>query len=225
VSSNTVARRPAQQVDQSERAWWLRALAVLQAPTAVFAALRDDSQDAAAARQEPVTAIVILSGIAGVLAAPETGRLMDDAAMDGLTATVVIFLSGALYGLVAYWLGGAALQLAAERLGSRGTYRRSRHVLAYASVPLIASLLVVWPLRLALYGDDVFESGGKDSGAGGDVFVGLEVVFVAWSAALLVMGVRAVHGWSWGRALAASSLTVVLAALLLGLVIVILRGA
>jgi hypothetical protein len=225
MSTNTAARRAAPQVDQSERAWWLRALAVLQAPTAVFAALRDDSQDAAAARQEPVTAIVILAGIAGVLAAPETGRLMDDPALDSVTVPVVIFLSGALYGVVAYWLGAAALQLAAERLGSRGTYRRSRHVLAYAAVPLILSLVVVWPLRLAIYGDDVLETGGRDSGVGGDVFTGLELAFVAWAAVLLVVGVRAVHGWAWGRALAASALTVVLTALLLGLVVVILRGA
>jgi hypothetical protein len=71
MSTNTAARRAVPQVDQSERAWWLRTLAVLQAPTPVFAALRDDSQEAAAARQEPVTAIVLLAGIASVLAAPE----------------------------------------------------------------------------------------------------------------------------------------------------------
>jgi hypothetical protein len=222
---STVARPAAPQVDQSERAWWLRALAVLESPRAVFAALRDDSVEAAGARQEPVTAIVILAGIAAVLASPETGKLMDDAAMDGLTAAIVIFLSGSLYGFVAYWLGGGALQLAAERLGSRGTYRRSRHVLAYACVPLVLSLLLVWPLRLAVNAGDTFRTGGRDEAVSGHVFTGLELAFVAWAAALLVAGVRGVHGWSWRRALAASGLAVVLTAVLLALVVVILRGA
>src|ERR1051326_6245868 len=49
-----------------DRAWLLRTLVVLQAPRAVYAALRDDSDDAAHARQEPVLALLWLSGIAGV---------------------------------------------------------------------------------------------------------------------------------------------------------------
>lgn len=221
---NAVAgRRP--KVDQSERAWWLRLVAVLQSPRAVFAAMRDDSTEAAAARQEPVTAVVLLAGIAGVLASPETGKLMNDAAMDGLTAAVVIFLSGSLYGVVSFWLGGGALQLSAERLGSLGSYRRSRHLLAYASVPLVLSLVVVWPLRVAVDGADTFRSGGSDEALSGHVFMGLELAFVAWAAALLVVGVRSVHGWSWRRAAAASGLAVVITAVLLALVVAILRGA
>jgi hypothetical protein len=34
-------------------------------------------------------------------------------------------------------------------------------------------------------------------------------VFVAWAAVLLVIGVRAVHGWSWQRSLAACGLALV----------------
>jgi hypothetical protein len=34
--------------------------------------------------------------------------------------------------------------------------------------------------------------------------------FVAWSLALLVIGVRSVHGWSWRRALAATAAALVL---------------
>ena len=39
------------------RDWWLRTLLVLQSPRSVFAALRDDSREAAGARQEPIIAI------------------------------------------------------------------------------------------------------------------------------------------------------------------------
>ena len=222
---NAVAQRAGPQVDQSERAWWLRTVAVLQSPRAVFPALRDDSTEAADARQEPITALVILAGIAGVLASPETGRLMDDFTVDRLTAAVIVFLSGGLYGTVAYWLAGGTLYFASEHLGSRGSYRRSRHLLAYAAVPLVLSLLAVWPVRLAMYGRDVFESGGRDEGVGGHVFAGLELVFIAWAGVLLVVGVRALHGWTWWRALAASGLAIGLTTALLALLIVVLRGA
>jgi hypothetical protein len=219
------ARRAAPKVDQSERAWWIRAALVLESPRAVFAALRDDSDDAAEARAEPVTALVLLAGIGAVLASPETGKLMDDVAVDAVNASVIVFLSGGLYGLVFYWLGGGILQLAAERLGSLGSYRRSRHVLAYAAAPLVLSLPVVWPVRIAIYGDDVFETRGADAGAGAHVFTGLELAFVGWSVLLLVVGVRAVHGWSRRRATAAAAVAVALAVVLVGLVALLLRGA
>jgi hypothetical protein len=223
---NAVAgRRAAPQVDQSERAWWLRIVAVLQSPQPVFAALRDDSVEAAEARQEPVLALVILAGIGAVLASPADGTLMDDFAIDGLAAAIIIFLQGCVYGLVVYWLAGGTLFAVSEHLGSRGSYRRSRHVLAYAAAPLVLSLLVLWPLRLALYGEDVFRSGGRDAGTGDQVFAGLELAFVAWSVGLLVVGVRAVHGWTWARAAAASALAIVLTAGLLALLRVILSGA
>ncbi len=54
----------------SQRAWWLRTALVLQAPRSVFAALRDESDEAVENRQEPVTALVFLAGIAAVIAAP-----------------------------------------------------------------------------------------------------------------------------------------------------------
>jgi hypothetical protein len=99
-------------------------------------------------------------------------------------------------------------------LGSNGSYRRARHVLAYAAAPLVLLLLFVWPVRLAVYGGDVFRSGGKDSGAGDTVFEALGLAFGVWSVALLVIGTRAVHGWSLARAVAAVVLAAVLAALL-----------
>ena len=81
-----------------------------------------------------------------------------------------VFLGGAIYGLIVYWLGGVFLFAAGSLLGSNGSYRRARHVLAYAAAPLVLLLLFVWPVRLAVYGDDLFRSGGDDSGAGDTVF-------------------------------------------------------
>jgi hypothetical protein len=221
---NSVARRAAP-ADQSERAWWLRILVVLQSPRAAFTALRDDSEPAANSRQEPVTAIVLLAGIAGVLAAPATGSLMDDYAVDGSVAAIIVFLAGGFYGVIVYWLSGAVLYFACEYFGSRGSYRRTRHVIAYAAVPLVLSLLVIWPVRLAVYGGDVFRSGGADEGFGGHVFAGLELAFLGWTVGLLAIGVQAVHGWRWGKTLAASGLAAAMATALVALLVLILRGA
>ena len=72
--------------------------------------------------------------------------------------------------------------------------------------PLALSLLLLWPLQLAVFGSDVFRRGGSDDGAGARVFDALELGFAAWSAVLLLVGVRAVHGWTWARSLGALGL-------------------
>src|SRR5206468_2226708 len=53
-----------------------------------------------------------------------------------------------------------------------------------------ALLALVWPARIAVYGEDVFRSGGSDRGAGNWAFVVLELAFLAWALALLVLGLR-----------------------------------
>jgi hypothetical protein len=78
-------------------------------------------------------------------------------------------------------------------------------VLAFAAVPIVLTL-VAWPVKLALYGEDAFRSGGHDGGRGAHVFGAILLAAVLWSAVLLVIGVRSVHGWTWQRALAASTL-------------------
>ena len=185
---------------------------MLTNPRLVFAALRDESDEAAQARAEPVLAIVLLAGIAGVLAANVTGRLLDDPEFDGILVAVWAFLAGGMQGLAGLFLIGGLLHLGVTLAGSLGTYRRSRHILVFAAVPLALSLLV-WPVRLAVYGDDLLHSRGADTGLGNSVFEALELGFVAWACVLLVVGVRTVHGWSWARSLAATLPVIVLPAL------------
>ena len=124
------------------------------------------------------------------------------------------FIGGAVYALALYWLGGGLLFGAARRLGSLGSWRRSRHLLGLAAAPLALSLLTLWPVRIAVYGTDLFRTGGDDYGRGDAVFGAVYLAFVAWSVWLLVAGVRTVHGWTWVRATAAVVLAGVFPALL-----------
>jgi hypothetical protein len=189
------------------RDWWLRTLLVLQRPRPVFVALRETSSDSLADRSEPVLAIILLAGIAGVLSTSTASHLLDDNDYDTVNLLIWTFISGGIYGTAAYWILGALLQGGSRALGSQGTYRRSRHVLAFAAVPIALSL-VVWPVRLALYGEDVFRRGGRDSGGGAHVFTALTVGFALWAVALLVVGVRSVLVWTWSRAAGACALGV-----------------
>jgi len=194
--------------------WWLRCVLVLSSPRAVFVALRDEED--ASDRSEPVLLIVLLAGIAFVLSTSTAAHLMDPEGgnYDGMLVAVWVFLAGSLYGGIAYWVLGGVLHGASVALGSQGSYRRSRHVLAFAAVPVVLSL-VLWLLKLALWGGDLFRTGGGDSGDGGKVFAALSVGLLAWSVCLLVIGVRSVHGWTWARAAAASVAPVALAAIVL----------
>jgi hypothetical protein len=191
-----------------ERNWWLRSAAVLVSPRAVFVSLRDDSDAAFDARTEPLTALVGFAGIAGVLATPVARTLLNDSSISVSLIPVWAFLGGAFYALAFYWLGGGLLFGAARRLGGLGSYRRARQLVALSAAPLALSLFTIWPVRIAIYGENLFRTGGDDYGRGDRIFGALVGLSFVWCAVLLLIGVRAVHGWTWAR----SAATVALAA-------------
>jgi hypothetical protein len=162
---------------------------VLWRPREVFAGLRDDSDETARARSEAVLALVLLTGIAGVLWTPVAGTILNDVTLDWLDVAIWAFLGGGFYAIALYFVGGLVLQWFA-RAGGWISYRQARHLLAFAAAPVALSLFLVMPLRLAVYGEDVFRSGGSDRGAGEWAFAGLELAFVAWSLVLLALGLR-----------------------------------
>jgi hypothetical protein len=185
-----------------EKTWFLRALLVLQSPRAVFAALRDDSDEAAGVRQDAAGAIVWLAGIAGALATTVASTLLDDPARDWLVLMVWAFLAGGLTGFSLYLVLGKILHIALRKLGSRGSFRRARHTLAFAAAPIALALFTYWPVRLAIYGEQLFKYNGGDDSTVGTAFAWVFYLFLLWALALLVVGVRTVHGWTWARAAA-----------------------
>jgi hypothetical protein len=192
-----------------ERVWWERTLLVLRRPAEVFAALRGEDDES---RSEPLLAIVFLAGIAGVLGTNAFSHALDDFELDGLTLAVVAFIAGGLYGLVGYYLLGFLAYAGARAAGSNVSFGRARQIVGFAVVPLALSLLV-WFLRIAVYGGDPFRTGGSDTGLGNHLFEAVEVAALVWSGLLLVVGMRAYNGWSIARALAAAAPALALPAL------------
>ena len=112
---------------------------------------------------------------------------------DVLLIAVVVFFGGSIYSIAAYWLGGLVLHAAVSPFRLSRSYRQARHVLAFAAAPLALSLVLLWPVRLAVYGEDVFRAGGSDRGAGNAAFIGVELLFVAWALGLLALGLATIR--------------------------------
>lgn len=194
--------------------WWKRAPLVLLVPRLVFVELRDESLEAAEERQEPLAALIALAGISVVLVSPAFRQMMNTGGVDLILVAVLAFIAGVLYAAATAWLGGGLLFGAARRLGGLGSYRRARHTVELASAPLALALLTFWPVRFAIYGSDLFRTGGDDYGRGDSIFGGVFLGFVAWSVILLLLGVRATHGWGWARSAAAVVLAAAFPALI-----------
>ncbi len=166
----------------SQGAWARRAGLVLARPREVFEALREDSAETAEDRQDVVVALAFVGGVAAALATASAGGLDD---LDVLETFVWLFATGFAYGFVGYWLLGWALSFVVERLGGSGSRRRTRHVFAFALVPLVLAL----PAWL--------------------IFAPLLALPALWTIALLVLGLAVVQRWSYNRAAAAVGLAVV----------------
>jgi len=203
------------------RAWWLRVPAVVLSPRSVFFALREDDDEDVAARAEPLLLVIWLAGMAAVLATPTAAGILDDPEYDAVLLAIWTFIAGGLYGFVGYFVAGFGLYFGVRLLGSLGTFRRARQTVGFALVPLAASLFLLLPLRLAIYGGDTFRGGGADEGSGERMLLAVQLVFVAWSVGLLVVGVRVTHGWTWVRSLAAVAGAAALLAAMLGVFLMI----
>ena len=173
-----------------QKEWWLRTFGIFHRPRMVFAGLRDDSAEAVEARQEPLLATIMLAGIAAVLSTSLAGRVLDDPVFSNSVLAVLswAFLGGLVYGTVVYWFGALLVHALASALRAGSSYRQARHVLGFASAPLALSLLLVWPVRLAIYGDDVFRSGGSDTGTGDGLFDLLILASYVWMFGLVALG-------------------------------------
>lgn len=219
VRPRPVERPPFPESRQLEREWWLRCVLVLVSPRAVFSALRDDRDASAEARSEPMIAILFLAGLSIFFASRTAGHLYDDPDFDPILIAVEAIVTVPITGIQNYWLGGLAVHLGLRGAGTGSSYRQARHLVGLAQVPIALALFTVFPLRLAVFGSDMFRGGGADDGVGGHVFDAINLVFVMWALALLVVGARTIWSFSWPRTLRALALSLVVFAAFAALVI------
>ena len=179
------------------RQWWRRVPRLLTAPRGVFVALRDDDEVDVDARSEPILAIVIVAGMAGILLTPAWGTLIDDESLDWMVLAVVTFIGGLIYGAAGYFLLGAVVWLGARAVGLETRGRKARQLVGFAALPFALSIVVTVPAILLAFGYDWFRTGGSDDGTGRAVVVSLGLAFALWSLGLLALGLRTTFELPW----------------------------
>jgi hypothetical protein len=115
-------------------------------------------------------------------------------------------------------LGNLFIALCAAVVGfilrSRGinlTFRNVRAVLAYACLPVVASLLLVMPLEIAIFGSYFFDNNPPPMVINPLAYVGLiglDAVAGLWSAVLMMLGFRYAAGTPWVWSIIASAIVV-----------------
>ncbi len=183
--------------EAAAREWWRRVPRVVTAPRSVFVALAETDDADVDARSEPVLAITILAGMACVLLTPAWGTVMDDSTVDTLVLLVVTFIGGLFYGAAGYFLLGLVVLLGAKAVGVDPPFKIARQLVAFAALPLALALFVLVPTIAIAFGDDWFRTGGSDEGAGRAVVTAVGLAFVAWSAALVALGLRTTFRLPW----------------------------
>jgi len=183
--------------EAASREWWRRVPRVVTAPRTVFAALAETDDTDVDARSEPVLAITILAGMACIILTPAWGTVMDDPTVDALVLVVVTFIGGLFYGAAGYFLLGLALWLGARAVGVDPPFKIARQIVAFAALPLALALVVLVPAIAIGFGSDWFRTGGSDEGAGRVVVTALGLAFVAWSTALVALGLRTTLRLPW----------------------------
>ena len=198
----------------ADREWWGRLPLLVTSPAVFFRGLRDETREAMDARQEPLLAVAIVAGIPMFLSlvALEPPYSRYDA-LSSVNLTLESVLGGMIVAVSNLWLGGLLLYLGTRGLGAQSGYRLARHIVGFGTAPFALALVLVWPVRLAIYGMSLFRAGGRDEGAGGDVFIGIDAAFLVWALVLVVIGVRETQAWPWSKALGAFVVAAVFALL------------
>ena len=149
------------------------------------------------ARSEPILAIVIVAGMAGILLTPTWGTLLDTESLDRMVLAVVTFIGGLLYGAAGYFLLGVSCGSGSTPSASTRAGRKARQLLGFAALPFALSILNTGArdrggVRLRLVQD-----GGSDDGTGRDVVLAIGLAFALWSLGLLALGLRMTLQLPW----------------------------
>jgi hypothetical protein len=194
------------------REWWRRVPLILVHPREVFVALQDDDEVDVDARSEPILAIVLVAGMAGILLTPTWATLLDDQSLDWMVLAVVTFIGGLFYGTAGYFVLGVVTWLGARAVGLDIRGRQARQLVGFAALPFSLSILITVPAILLAFGTDWFRTGGSDDGTGRTVVVSVGLALALWSVGLLALGLRTTFELPWRGVVGALALAAVIVA-------------
>ncbi|HTO93480.1 MAG TPA: Yip1 family protein [Bacteroidota bacterium] len=171
--------------------------ALMESPRAAFRRI------ALARNKNYVIVLSSLAGIAGVYAViwfRTLGPRFPNLAW--LVGAGVLF--GPPAGILLVFMLSLVVHAVGKLLGGHGTYRNVRAVVTYAAVPVVYSLVLVFPVEIALFGTYFFSNNPPPlviNPAAYIVLLGMDGAALVWSLALLVEGTVVVNGFGRGRAI------------------------
>lgn len=183
---------------------------------------------------DPVKRVIdlaVLSSIAQTLNQASADSMGDQFGLGMLLLIVVI--GGVLGGLLGLYVGGFFIKVTGSWLGGQADVVRVRAAIAWASVPVIASLLL-WIPKSFLFGFEMFTSQVPviESSALLSmallVFAVFDIVLGVWAFVLLLMCLAQVQGFSVWRAfgnLVLTMLVIMVPLMIIGVAIGVATGA
>jgi hypothetical protein len=212
VAADAEALSGSDAAQEHVRRWWRLVPRILTRPNEVFVALQDDDEVDVDARSEPILAIVVVAGMAGILLTPTWGTLIDEESLDWVVLAVITFIGGLFYGVAGYFLLGLVVWLGARAVGLETRARKARQLVGFAALPFALSILVTVPVILVAFGYDWFRTGGSDDGSGRVVVLSVGLAFALWSLGLLAAGLRTTFELPWRGVVGALALAGVIVA-------------
>ena len=162
--------------------------------------------------------VVLLSCLFGIALTLGTmwylslGRLLG-----GLGPTLGVgILAGPVAGLLAVMLIGVVVRLVSRLFGGHATMRETVPMVAYAMVPIVLSLVLVFPVEIAVFGQYLFDNNPPPLVINPPAFIGLvalDVLAVLWAWGLLITGTRVAQRLTRPRAVLSTLAVPVLAAI------------
>ncbi len=130
---------------------------------------------------------------------------------------LVALVGGPVLGIVSVMMMSLVLRATSGILGGHSSMRETLAVVAYATVPIVWSLVFVFPVELAVFGIYFFDSNPPPlviNPVAYLLLLALDTIATVWSWILLVYGVRVAHRLTVPRALFSALSVPVIAALL-----------
>jgi hypothetical protein len=129
-------------------------------------------------------------------------------------------LLGIPAGITIVFVSGVVVSTAVRVFGGKASLKDSRAIVAYAGIPVVLSLVAVFPLEIAIFGIDLFGTNPPPLVINPLAYIGLlgfDALATLWSILLLYKGVTVLSGFNMVKSLLVTLLTLVPTSLPIGI--------